>query len=325
MNIADMISQWDVWDYQIMGVDVYHIVSWLMIFSVFGWIWETCYVSIRTRHFVNRGFVSGPVCTIYGCGAVSVYMLLLPFQGNYAAIFFVGMVVATILEYVTAALMEMLFHAKWWDYSKNKFNVKGRICLGVSVGWGFMSLALFLLLMPAADWIMSLYSKTAGQVLLCLSWTLYLFDFTSAAVAAFHLEAKLQHLQESLDSLGEKLRESRTYEEFAEKMKIAKSHGEMNLMMKDSRFYERLEQAVRKLEEQKEEGAFFQIRHHLDEVRKELQKGLDFEKLRKEFIKAADYDFISKRFMKSYPTLMKDIAEKKEKLEQLRNEHKEEN
>ena len=147
-----------MWDHVIAGISVYTIWNDLWIFSFFGWVWECLYVSIKNKRLVNRGFVTGPVCTIYGVGAVSVFLLLQPFRGSNAAIFFGGVIVATILEYVTASVMENIFHAKWWDYSYQKWNYKGRICLTSSIAWGFLSVLLYQVLEPVAAFIQSLYS-----------------------------------------------------------------------------------------------------------------------------------------------------------------------
>ena len=111
-----------MWDLAINGVDFYHIANWFYIYSFLGWLWETCYVSVRKGKLINRGFINGPLCTIYGCGALAVYLILLPISDNLLLLFVGGVVVATALEYVTAVLMENIFHTSWWDYSDNKFN-----------------------------------------------------------------------------------------------------------------------------------------------------------------------------------------------------------
>lgn len=129
--------------FEILGVDLYHILSWFIVYSFMGWIWESCYVSAKSKKWVNRGFVSGPFVTIYGVGAVTVYVILRPVAGNILELYFAGVAVATILEYVTGVLMEAIFHTNWWDYSDKKFNFQGKICLGSSVAWGFFTLILF--------------------------------------------------------------------------------------------------------------------------------------------------------------------------------------
>ena len=146
-----------MWDLAINGVDFYHIANWFYIYSFLGWLWETCYVSVRKGKLINRGFINGPLCTIYGCGALAVYLILLPISDNLLLLFVGGVVVATALEYVTAVLMENIFHTSWWDYSDNKFNFQGRICLGCSLGWGVFTVGLFRVLHPVVQEFTELY------------------------------------------------------------------------------------------------------------------------------------------------------------------------
>ena len=123
-----------MWETKILGVDLYHVLAWFWLYSFCGWIWESSYVSIRQKKLVNRGFVNGPLLTLYGTGAVMVYLILRPFEANVWALYFGGVIVATVLEYVTGVLMETIFHAHWWDYSNQKFNFQGKICLSSSMG-----------------------------------------------------------------------------------------------------------------------------------------------------------------------------------------------
>lgn len=81
--------------FEILGVDLYHILSWFIVYSFMGWIWESCYVSAKSKKWVNRGFVSGPFVTIYGVGAVTVYVILRPVAGNILELYFAGVAVAT--------------------------------------------------------------------------------------------------------------------------------------------------------------------------------------------------------------------------------------
>lgn len=83
-----------MWELSINGVDFYHIANWFYIYSFLGWLWETCYVSVRKGKLINRGFINGPLCTIYGCGALAVYLILLPVSGDLLLLFVGGVVVA---------------------------------------------------------------------------------------------------------------------------------------------------------------------------------------------------------------------------------------
>ena len=120
---------------------------WLMIYSIIGWVYESTICSIGHRKLINRGFLNGPYCPIYGTGAVLVLLVLGRIQ-NPVLLFFAGAVVTCSLEYLTSWLMEKLFHARWWDYSKRKFNIGGRVCLIGAVVFGAFSVVLVLVLHP---------------------------------------------------------------------------------------------------------------------------------------------------------------------------------
>ena len=188
-----------MWDLTVCGIDFYHLMNWLIIYSFFGWVWETCYVSVKSGKFVNRGFINGPLCTIYGFGAVSVYVILRPFSDNLLSLYLGGVVVATALEYVTAVLMESIFHTSWWDYSDNKFNFQGRICLGASLGWGAFTVILFKVLHPLVESIVILYPVYVGEIGICVIGVGYVVDFAFSAAAAFRIHEKLPVIEAAME------------------------------------------------------------------------------------------------------------------------------
>lgn len=123
----------------------YNLQEWLLFFFIYcflGWCWESCYVSAKKRQWVNRGFMKGPFLPIYGFGALSVLIATLPVRPFPVLVFVFGMIGATALELVTGICMEKLFHVRYWDYSNQKFNFKGHICLTSSIAWGAFSLAM---------------------------------------------------------------------------------------------------------------------------------------------------------------------------------------
>lgn len=188
-----------MWNLTVCGIDFYHLMNWLIIYSFFGWVWETCYVSVKSGKFVNRGFINGPLCTIYGFGAVSVYVILRPFSDNLLYLYLGGVVVATALEYVTAVLMESIFHTSWWDYSDNKFNFQGRICLGASLGWGAFTVILFKVLHPFVESIVILYPVYVGEIGICVIGVGYVVDFAFSAAAAFRIHEKLPVIEAAME------------------------------------------------------------------------------------------------------------------------------
>lgn len=121
----------------------YTMIQWLFFFyfyCFFGWCFESAYVSLKSRKPVNRGFMRGPFLPLYGTGAIMMLVVSMPFQDNVVLVYVSGCIGATILEYVTGVTMEALFKVRYWDYSKNKFNFQGHICLGSSLAWGFLTI-----------------------------------------------------------------------------------------------------------------------------------------------------------------------------------------
>lgn len=121
----------------------YTLTEWLFFFYLycfFGWIFESGYVSLKSRKPVNRGFMRGPFLPLYGSGAILVLMVTIPVRDNLFLMYIFGMIAATVLEYVTGVCMEALFKVRYWDYSNLKFNYKGQICLTSSIAWGFLTI-----------------------------------------------------------------------------------------------------------------------------------------------------------------------------------------
>lgn len=123
----------------------YSLLQWIFFFYIYcfvGWIIESTIVSIEQKKFVNRGFLRGPFLPIYGFGALVILFVTLPVKENPVLAYLFGMIGCTILEYFTGWLMESILKMKYWDYSNQKFNMQGRICLTCSLFWGFLSLFL---------------------------------------------------------------------------------------------------------------------------------------------------------------------------------------
>ncbi len=168
------------WDLSIYGTgtDLYHIVQWFFIYSILGWTVETIYMSICEKRFVNRGFIFGPICPIYGFGALGAYFLLRPFAGNYVLLFLLGSILATTFEYLVAKLMLHIFGQVWWDYTEKPFNYKGVICLESSIVWGLYTVLLFAFLQRGVMFLTDLYSYRIGCLVGGLVMVYYLIDFT---------------------------------------------------------------------------------------------------------------------------------------------------
>ncbi len=121
----------------------YSVIQWLFFFyfyCFFGWIFESTFVSLKSRKLVNRGFMRGPFLPIYGSGAIMMLVVSMSFQDNVFLTYIAGCIGATALELVTGILMESLFKVRYWDYSNQRFNYKGHICLSSTIAWGFLTI-----------------------------------------------------------------------------------------------------------------------------------------------------------------------------------------
>lgn len=191
----------------ILGLSVYFILMDFYIFAFAGWIYESAFVSIRSRKLVNRGFLVGPILPLYGFGAVSVYVLLRPFSKYGSLLYVMGMLVATVLEYVTSWLMEVMFHAKWWDYSEEPYNLHGRIALIPSMFWGVLSLLMFDVFQPAVSWIINKIPYETGRVVLVVLLFLTVLDIVYTIITTVNFRKQLENLYEFWKELEKALEE----------------------------------------------------------------------------------------------------------------------
>lgn len=206
-------------------MNVYTLSQWLLFFflySFFGWIWESCYVSLRKHRWVNRGFMHGPMLPLYGSGAVSVLIITLPVRDNLPLVFIMGMIGATLLEFFTGMVMESLFHVRYWDYSHLKFNVKGYICPVASLCWGVFSIMMVKVVhIPIEEVILKIPMAIADGLAFVLT-VVAAVDFTQSFNEAMDMKKMLAQLDETkvqIRKLQERIREAS--EEMSEKLRTA--------------------------------------------------------------------------------------------------------
>ena len=119
-----------------MDNSILDVVLMFFIYAFLGWCTEVAFAACKNGHFVNRGFLNGPICPIYGFGLVGVVLMLKPMQGNLLMLYIGSFLLTSLIELITGFLLEKLFHAKWWDYSKMPLNIGGYVCLLFSLIWG---------------------------------------------------------------------------------------------------------------------------------------------------------------------------------------------
>lgn len=177
--------------------DFYRIFWLFVIYAFIGWIMETTYASILEKRFINRGFLSGPFCPIYGFGFVILILVLEPLKDNILLLFIGSVVLTSILEYFTGYILETVFRNTWWDYSNEPFNLKGRICLKFSLLWGVLSVFFIRTVYPYTSLLIEYASDknnaamhTATHILLLY----FIIDFAFVSSSVFGLNYKLKQL-----------------------------------------------------------------------------------------------------------------------------------
>ena len=178
----------------ILGFTLYDLVWFFFLYSVVGWVVETVYESLRQGLLVNRGFLIGCYCPIYGFASWLVLFSLSRFRGRFFLVFLLGMVLATLLEYFVGWLMETTLQSKWWDYSHSKFNFKGRVSLLTSLAWGLMCAVVIEFIHPFTVSTIHSFSYRSGMVALGVIFITMSIDAIISLAAAIRLSNKMSAL-----------------------------------------------------------------------------------------------------------------------------------
>ena len=177
------------------------LVLWFFAYSFLGWLWEVVYSLVKHRRFVNRGFVYGPVCPIYGAGALMAIVVVGPL-GNPFAQFVLGGLLAGVMEFATSWVMERLFHARWWDYTGYFGNIQGRVCLlGVCV-FGLMAVLVDHVVHPLVAQATRLLDPWVAIGVAGVLLAVFAADFVSSAVHMHGFNERLDAVQGRLAKLA---------------------------------------------------------------------------------------------------------------------------
>jgi uncharacterized membrane protein len=150
-----------------------------IFYSFLGWLVETLSCSIEQGHFVDRGFLDGPFCPIYGFGALAIILFVFPFHQHIFLFFITSIIVASIIEYFTSLFFEKLFKVTWWDYSNKPFNLQGRICLENSIYWGILSILVLTFIHPSIINLTNFLSNHLGLVGIIIFMIYFIIDATN--------------------------------------------------------------------------------------------------------------------------------------------------
>lgn len=178
---------------------IMQLFLWLMIYSFIGWVYESILCSIKAKKFINRGFLNGPICPVYGFGALIVIIILGNTPDNPLVLFLASMVLTGILEYFTAYLLEHFFHAKWWDYSSRPFNINGRVCLLGALVFGLLSVLLLTYVHPFVLQLLSSFSVTIQLSFTIVCFIILLMDLFVTVKHLLGLNERLEEIQTAIN------------------------------------------------------------------------------------------------------------------------------
>lgn len=174
------------------------------IYAFLGWCTEVSYAALVSGRFVNRGFLNGPVCPIYGFGVVVVLACLTPLKECLPLLFLGSVLLTSALEWLTGFVLERIFHQRWWDYSDEPFNLNGYICLRFSIAWGLACLFVVELLHPTVLLFIRIIPHSLGWVLLGMMAVLMAVDL----VATVRTIAKINRQLDRIDELACRIKEA---------------------------------------------------------------------------------------------------------------------
>ena len=294
---------------QAMSDLIYQLLFLFFIYAFLGWCVEVVFHVVTCGRFINRGFLNGPVCPIYGFGMVGVVFCLEPLEGNLLLLFAASLVLTSFLELITGFVLEQLFHARWWDYSQEPFHIGPYVCLKFSLMWGFACVFVVRILHPSILLLVGVLPRLLGITLLSIFSAVILTDLIATVHTVHAILRRLAALDEIAaeirsisDRIGEKLTDSTMTA--LEKERENRERLEALRSQLDGHLAEHQEQLQLRLTEYRE-----QLDQHLDELENRRDERREAHQARLEDIRQdfrqrlAENPFGHRRILKAFPHL----------------------
>ena len=309
-----------------MPQNFYELVWIFIIYAFIGWCTEVSYAALDRGIFVNRGFLNGPYCPIYGCGVVIVVGVLTPLKDNLLILFAGSFLLTSILEYITGFILEKVFHNKWWDYSDKPFNLHGYVCLKFSIYWGLACTFIMDVIHPIIYKGITMIPHILGVVLLSIIMAVFAVDCGVTVTTILQFNKRLKVMDEMAarihrlsDEIGENIYENvttaverseefqETHEELLTKLSDKKENIKeipANAKARKERLAESAENARERFAESteaaKEKIAAYKENREAARLAKQKEKE-ELEKKYKELFAEKNFGF--KRLMKAFPDM----------------------
>ena len=300
-----------------------YLMLWIFFaYAFLGWCTEVSFAALVSGKFVNRGFLNGPVCPIYGFGVVIVLAFLEPLRHNLLLLFLGSVLLTSALEWVTGFALEKIFHQRWWDYSNEPFNLGGYICLRFSIAWGLACLFVVKILHPSILLAIRLIPKPVGIALLVILSLIMAVDL----VATVRTIAKLNRSLGQIDELAAKIKSASN--EFGENL----ADKVLDVAEKSTDFREELadrsEDFRENLADLKEDLTDHWEERQMDQAIRRAERQESLEELRRRLSEVMDQSFFGQRRLLSAFPQMRSLDHKqaleqlRRRMEQLREERK---
>ncbi len=244
----------------IFGIDIRVYFLLFIIYAFLGWVLEVVGKLIEQKKFINRGFLVGPYCPIYGVGALLITFLFKKYTDDPVALFIMAIVVCGVLEYLTSYFMEKIFHARWWDYSQRKFNINGRVCLDTIIPFGLLGMFIMYVSNPFLIEKLEQLPELALNILFWVLLIIYIADNIISTNVISYVGKTTKEFGKNLDNT----------EEITRKVKEA--------LIGKSALYRRLLSAYPKIQaikvkiKEKQEELKRQVQEQTDELKESVNK-----------------------------------------------------
>ena len=234
------------------------------IYAFLGWCTEVVYAALKEGKFVNRGFLNGPYCPIYGFGVVAVVNILEPIHGNPLLLFLGSILVTSLIELFTGFILDKIFKHRWWDYSDRPFNIGGYICPLFSLMWGLACLIVVDRIHPMVMRLVNIIPNMLAIIILITFTVIFVVDIVATANTIFKLNRKMERIED----LSARIR--RSTDEFGDSL----AAGTISLMAKRELIEQKMYQGKEKLEE-KFEQAKLEMESDIADIKQKRREALD--------------------------------------------------
>lgn len=175
--------------------EIYYYFLLFLIYSFIGWLIEVIGKLIEKHKFINRGFLIGPICPIYGHGCILMILTLSRYKDNPLTLFICAIFICSLLEYFTSYFMEKIFKARWWDYSTKRFNLNGRICAETMIPFGILGTLVICVINPIFEYLLNLFNFETIKITAVVLFIIYIIDYTISLIIMFGFKGTLKTVE----------------------------------------------------------------------------------------------------------------------------------